>query len=217
MNQYMNLRQAATLIFCIVMMHISSSNAQIIKGTDTLAVSWLYIDANTSENLVDVKWITDAEVNNDFFTVEVSTDGNSFEAIAKVKGSGTSPMTNYYNQTVEAASFLRYFRIRQTNFDGRSSFSDVIAVAPATEVGEFRVQQTPDNGDLRISFLHNSDAPAYIVITDLNGKMFADKHIQSQTGLNQVDLQNLNLTPQYKYEVTLVSGTSSKSQKILTR
>ena len=42
-------------------------------------------DVKPNDNAVDIKWSTAAEKNNDYFTIERSTDGHSFENIEQIE------------------------------------------------------------------------------------------------------------------------------------
>jgi Secretion system C-terminal sorting domain len=76
-----------------------------------------------------IQWTTASEVNNDFFSVERSADGIYFETAARMPGAGTTSQTNYYAWTDQDASAggSFYYRLRQTDFDGRNSLSGVIS------------------------------------------------------------------------------------------
>lgn len=102
----------------------------LLQAGGSLPVSWLYLNASRKENFVQVGWSTASEVNNDFFTVERSTDQFHFTSISKVDGAGNSSFLNNYSfQDLDAPSGLVYYRIRQTDFDGRNSFSKLVAVS----------------------------------------------------------------------------------------
>ena len=81
---------------------------------------------------VQLLWRTASELNNDHFEVQRSADGRAFETIARVAGQGTNTTaTNYaYN---DAGIGTRtngplYYRLRQVDRDGTSSFSPVETV-----------------------------------------------------------------------------------------
>lgn len=74
-------------------------------------------------------WVTETELNNDYFTVERTTDGTHFEIVGKTEGAGTSDQVlNYTMMDYEAKETLNYYRLKQTDFDGQSSYSDLIAI-----------------------------------------------------------------------------------------
>ncbi|MFD1873664.1 hypothetical protein [Hymenobacter bucti] len=74
-----------------------------------------------------LNWRTASEKNNDYFEVERSFDGTSFTAIAKVAGHGTTAAASTYTLTdagvAAKATGLVYYRLRQVDRDGTSSYS----------------------------------------------------------------------------------------------
>ena len=71
-------------------------------------------------------WETATETNNDYFTIEQSIDGVSFYEMVWIAGAGTSSTSNYYEYSMPAAfSGLMYFRLKQTDYNGDYSYSDV--------------------------------------------------------------------------------------------
>jgi hypothetical protein len=77
---------------------------------------------------VQLNWATATEINNDYFTVERSKDGKNFEKVTQVKGAGQSAIILNYS-VVDYQSYIgtSYYRLKQTDFDGNNTFSDIIA------------------------------------------------------------------------------------------
>lgn len=74
-------------------------------------------------------WQTASEFNNNYFSIERSRDGNYFEVIGELAGSGNSNMTIKYHFTDENPLFGNsYYRLRQTDFDGKNSVSSTKAI-----------------------------------------------------------------------------------------
>ncbi len=89
--------------------------------------------ARPENQSVHLDWVTASEQDNDFFTVERSVDGQVFESVARVLGAGNSLSEIAYNAIDEDPYIGRsYYRLKQTDFDGESAFSNVVPV----EVGE---------------------------------------------------------------------------------
>lgn len=78
---------------------------------------------------VRLDWTTFAELNNDYFTIQRSSDGSIFEDIGEVVATGFSTVRNDYTFTDNfPAGGLQYYRVKQTDFDGKIGFSDVRAI-----------------------------------------------------------------------------------------
>jgi len=78
---------------------------------------------------VEVSWVTASEINNDYFNIQHSIDAHTFESIASVDGAGNSTVTlNYSYLDKNPLSGVSYYRLKQTDYDGTSAYSDVIAI-----------------------------------------------------------------------------------------
>lgn len=99
----------------------------IVVGT-SFPVELLEFTATLGEETaVDIAWMTASEVNNDFFTVERSADGAQFEALSTVRGAGTSEAIHEYaTQDRRPFAGKNYYRLRQTDFNGTTIYSDVV-------------------------------------------------------------------------------------------
>ena len=93
-----------------------------------LPITLNYFTAEQDGEDVVFDWQTASEVNNDFFTIEYSLDGIHFSELANEDGNGTTSEINDYTVSVSADGFagITYFRLKQTDFNGEYSYSDVI-------------------------------------------------------------------------------------------
>lgn len=116
-----------------------------------LPVTFTNIKASIGQrNDVTVTWSTATEINNDYFTVERSSTGMTWEAIGVVPGSGNSNQKLNYS-FVDANPYWNntYYRIRQTDYDGTNSWSSIVVAAI--------------NDDSGIHIYYQSDASAWVV------------------------------------------------------
>lgn len=104
-------------------------------GSNPLPVKIITFDAKYSIKYkkVDIVWSTVSEINNSHFVVEKSPDAKNFTEINIVKGSGNSnKLAAYsvidYNPYID----INYYRLKQVDFDGKFSYSDIVAVNVGT-------------------------------------------------------------------------------------
>lgn len=82
-----------------------------------------------SDHTVELAWVTASEKNNNYFSIERSTNGLTFEEIGRVNGFGTSSMEHSYSLSdPQPATGTNYYRLRQTDNDGQSELLKIIAV-----------------------------------------------------------------------------------------
>ncbi len=101
----------------------------------------------TKPQTVALNWSTSAEINNHYFTVQRSTDGVNFVDILTVPGAGNSNHVNLYDAIDgQALSGISYYRLKQTDFDGAFTYSNIVKVSSAGK--EFSFLLTPNLGNL---------------------------------------------------------------------
>jgi len=123
-------------------------------STNPLPIELTRFDAAIRDSLVILTWATATEKNNNFFLVEKTTDGNSFELVATVSGAGNSNQARHYS-AVDHHPYpgTSYYRLVQTDYDGQKSFSKLVSIAydPLSDT-DLIVYPNPGNGDA-INFL----------------------------------------------------------------
>lgn len=162
----------------------------IFKFTNTLLpIELISFNARGSDGKVLTSWVTASETNNDYFTVERSKNGTNFESFAIVKGAGNSSRKLNYSATDERAyNGISYYRLKQTDFDGKYSYSNIVPVDFTTESKvEFSVYPNPvklsdyDKYALSLSGLRR-ESPVLVVLYDLMGKEFYSKVLMTSDG-----------------------------------
>jgi hypothetical protein len=78
----------------------------------------LYFYGKKAENGVLLSWETATEINNDYFDVEWSMDGISFEKIGQVQGAGTTAEIQLHEFLhKKPVNGNNYYRLKQVDFD----------------------------------------------------------------------------------------------------
>ena len=77
----------------------------------------------------ELKWVTASEKNNNYFTIEKTTDGTVFDILGVINGAGTSNAILDYKYTdYNVSSKLNYYRLKQTDYDGVFKYTDLISI-----------------------------------------------------------------------------------------
>lgn len=94
--------------------------------TIPLPIELLSFDAELVNGIVNLNWVTASEINNDYFTIEHSLNGTEWRKIKTIDGAGNSSQELNYSTTHDNPNLgLNYYRLRQTDFNGIYTFSDV--------------------------------------------------------------------------------------------
>lgn len=96
---------------------------------DPVPIDLLSFDGKPVGITIQLNWATASETNNDYFTIQRSNDAVSFQDLLRIEGAGSSNVIHQYSaidqQPFDGAVF---YRLMQTDFDGTTTFSDVIVV-----------------------------------------------------------------------------------------
>lgn len=106
-----------------------------------LPIELLSFEASAWEGQsVVLDWSTATERNNDYFTIERSLNGLDWEFVAKVGGAGNSAtILNYKTYDFTPHNGLSYYRLKQTDFDGQFTYSDIRSVMFDAKEGQVKV------------------------------------------------------------------------------
>jgi hypothetical protein len=114
--------------------------------TPVLAVELIDFQGIAIKEGVNLTWTTTSEKNNNYYDVERSADGKTFEKIGQVKGSGTKTTKSSYTFLDENPLLglnIAYYRLRQVDFDGTSTTSNVISVEQKARGKGLKVYPNP--------------------------------------------------------------------------
>ncbi len=115
-----------------------------------LPIELLSFEAECVDSGIDIKWTTASETNNYFFTLESSADALNWKAVKIIPGAGSS--TELLNYSVHDSSREgTYYRLMQTDFDGKITYSKNVYQACANEeLTSLMVVPNPANTFVRI-------------------------------------------------------------------
>lgn len=96
---------------------------------DPLPIELISFTAETNDDGILVNWSTATEINNDYFTIERSSDGEYFEELEYIQGAGNSNFTRSYTyMNINPYEGISYYRLKQTDFDGKYEYFNMVAV-----------------------------------------------------------------------------------------
>lgn len=117
-----------------------------------LPVELLYFNISQENKTVSLNWSTASEINNDYFTIERSENGHDWHDIQKVDGAGnSSSLVSYSAVDKHPYMGLSYYRLKQTDFDGKFEYSHVRSVnIELTDHSQIEMYPNPTNNNITI-------------------------------------------------------------------
>lgn len=161
-----------------------------------------------------LNWTTASEISNSHFEVQTSIDGINWITIGIVQGAGDSFEENNYSfYDNEPGSGVQYYRLKQVDFDGTATNSNVNKVS-FDEDSEPSYILAYDNGNNEIEVKLAVNGMGSVNLVDGRGRI-----VQKQTFISiskkgtiiKFDKSNL---PQGIYFINMVSNNIYMSQKI---
>ncbi|MEM7161751.1 MAG: T9SS type A sorting domain-containing protein [Bacteroidota bacterium] len=182
----------------------------------TLPVEWVSFEASNKTDYVSLEWVTAAEVNNDYFEVERSTDGQNWEAIERVYGAGYSTSLTYYEAKDEHPfSGESYYRVRQVDFDGTTDYSEIdVVIRKAGEITS--LYPNPSKGVFRFDLEADHAFEGFLELIDIHGNLLYAEELSFDKGIN-ILFNNFIDIPKGSYILRIheKSGTFKVDKKFL--
>lgn len=133
-----------------------------------------------------LKWQTATEIDNDYFTLERSTDGINFELIDNQSGSGTTSTPQSYDYLDrDAPNGISYYRLWQTDYDGTTAYVGIVTlVRGESSLAITSLQPIPVLENLEIVFTSIIESQVELTVYDALGRHMGTESLGATTGIN---------------------------------
>ncbi len=179
-------------------------------GTDPcsspLPVELLSFDAEKVLEDVDVTWITTTEINNDYFVIERSRDGITWESLDSVPGAGNSSVELSYDYMDDSPLFgTSFYRLKQVDFDGSFSYSEVEVINfEGIEIVD--LYPNPSTGKVNYTLKASHPGTATLSVYDAISKLVVYEQFEVTEGFNYVNNVINAENGKYFISVTMANG-----------
>lgn len=189
------------------------------KSYVTLPIVLESFDVKREKDILKFNWITSSEINNDFFTVEMSENGKEFSSIGEIKGAQNSHERLEYNYSYTLKDFdvpFLYFRLKQTDNDGRSTYSDVkLFINNLKDKFHFVVNNLNISDDrLEFELTSMGQNEMNVSVYDLNGNKYLESKSFNVFSGNYIYALPLKSIKDGIYIVQLVNIGKSEVRKV---
>jgi len=195
-----------------------TQGSKAIFRTGALSVPVLFssIHGAQQNKEVNIIWTTDIEVGNEKFEIERAFADSEFTSIGELKGAGNNIRKSSYSFIdLNPKSGVNAYRIKQTDFNGQSAYSETVRVIYFSEKD---IQLTPNPAskalDNPMLYIH-SDSPKRVNVQLFNliGKSISDNEYVVLEGQNRFAIPTEELS-EGLYLVRIDLGTHKLTKKL---
>jgi hypothetical protein len=167
-------------------------------------------------------WGTASEKNCAYFGVERSADGRVFATLARVAGQGTTTLAHAYSWTDASASASPtvYYRLRQVDTDGTTSYSPVRQVIQAVAgTNPLSAQAYPNPGQSgqvpQVLFETTQAGVAHLRLSNALGHVLCRRSTPALAGRNSLALYEAAVLPAGLYFLQLRFGNQHQTLRLV--
>lgn len=164
-----------------------------------LPIELLDFDASVvQETKVKLTWKTSKEINNDYFEIQRSQNGREWQAVAQVASKGVNiAITNYETTDNLPLSGKSYYRLKQVDLGGSTSFSDIRSVN-FTGIEIINSYPNPATTQITIQINSSEEGTGNIALYDVAGKSVLSNELSIKKGVSNFSL-NISQFPAGTY------------------
>ncbi|MBX0291777.1 tandem-95 repeat protein [Hymenobacter sp. HSC-4F20] len=148
----------------------------VVPVAGPLPVQLVGFTAKAVGTTAQLTWATSAELNNERFEVERSTDGRRFEQIGQVRGRGTTSVGATYlfsDETVpvRTSATVVYYRLKQVDTTSETAYSQVRTLTYEAAPGGVVVAPNPFSNKATLDLRQLAAGPCLVTIVDATGRV----------------------------------------------
>lgn len=192
-----------------------------VEAASPLPITLKSFDAiKHSASSAKLDWTTSKEVNSDYFGIERSIDGSTWDEIARVKAAGDSNLDIAYDYIDDRLPLSRtngqvfYYRLRMTDLDGAFKYSDVRGVNfDKQALGPISIYPNPTTEivNIDLSEVVMEDGDVYVSVYDMSGRLVMTKQIIG----SGIELIKVDQLPSDAYNFIIRQGEQIHQQRVI--
>lgn len=168
----------------------------ICYNCSVLPVQLTAFTASCSNQSVTLNWATATETNNSYFNIERSQDALQWTSIAEIPGAGNSSVAHNYSY-IDNSAFpgTSYYRLKQTDLDGHSSYPGIAASFCSNSIDVESLYPNPSNSSVYFKLVSKYQQPVVITIVNELGQEITSYTDVAEQGTYTETLPTQNLKP----------------------
>ncbi|NJC27356.1 T9SS type A sorting domain-containing protein [Neolewinella antarctica] len=170
----------------------------------TLPIDLVYFAGEYEGSGVSLSWRTASERNTDYFIVERSSTGTEFAEVGRVAATGNSSALRDYGLVDPQPLRIAYYRLKDVDFDGTFSYSNVINLSREDWV-QVDVYPSPVTDELTVAYDASQASQLHVSFYNVSGQRLLSRTLEN--GARQIDVAAL---PAGFYSVVITNGDTGR-------
>jgi hypothetical protein len=194
------------------------------SGVGGLPIQLINFEVRQNKDVVNLYWSTVSEINNDYFTIERSVDGEHFEELLRKPGAGNSTIIQKYTDAdAQPISGTSFYRLKQTDYDGNFTYSKTKSVKYEQGFGNqsdlkiISIGPNPFSERCTLTFESEEESSVYVQLINSSGQVLVRDKIIVVAGINQYDFTDNKKLPPGIYIFEIENDGKSDFKRVVKK
>ena len=184
------------------------------SGINILPVQLLGLSGYAYEHENLLKWTTASELDNDYFIIQKSVNGEDYEKIGEVNGNGnSSSKIDYEFSDDKINNEIVYYRLIQIDYNGQSE--KIGEIKMTRELNNVFAFPNPSSNELNFTFNSSSPHPYKIEMITIQGEIISESVIINHSKTIQSTIFPTLINGLYFVRVIDINGRVVETFKIV--
>lgn len=149
---------------------------------------------------IQLDWITETELNSEYFVIEYATDGIDFKPIETINAAGDSQTRQSYTYTHrQPVNGNNYYRLNMVDFDGKTMYSNIVVERFSSTEGGATVFPNPADTQTEVYLTAFANERGTLEVYDLSGRLILTNTVQLNEGENYLNINCNDWMPNHYF------------------
>jgi hypothetical protein len=166
-------------------------------GVTPARITMFTAEYNQAQQVVNLRWSTASETDNERFIIERSVDSLHFIRIGETKSAGNSKAVQYYYfDDPKPVGGKLYYRLHQVDEDGKEYLSAVVSTfKPITNLELTGVHFSPYEMSVSFAVISPKTSVANVVVANVKGNVLKSSYLKLSKGATYKTIYTGDLKP----------------------
>lgn len=155
-----------------------------------LPVELIGLKGSCNRGQTELSWSTASETNNDYWAIMKSTDNTVYKTSGYVMGAGNSnEVRKYYYKDPEENSGTVYYKLKQVDFDGSVTYSELLTInCGSSDLTGLVIKNFQDQGYINLNFSAKTGEKYIVTLIGSDGKILYRSEYESRVQQASIDI-----------------------------